>query len=72
MERCIEHRHLRHTGAQQIAGGVDTLQIGRIVQRRKADTVFYAGGYLIIDDHRFGEPFGAVHHAMSDGVDVGQ
>jgi len=40
------------------------------VQRRQIDAILNSLQHVIGDDGRFGKPFAAMHHPMTDGVNI--
>src|ERR1700722_1079449 len=70
MERSIENSHLRNSIAEEFARGKNALDVFRIVQGSKINTVFNPLQHLVVDQCRFGELFTPVHHAVSHGLHV--
>ena len=70
VERGVEDGHLRHAGAEQLARGVDALEVRRVVQRREVDAVLDLVHDLVADHHRPRELLAAVDGAVADRVDV--
>ena len=67
----VEDGHLGHRG-QHLACDADAQQVGRVVQRGELDMVFDGGLDLWGDDHRPGEGFAPVHHAVAHSADLAQ
>ncbi len=49
MKGGIEHRYLWNTRTQNLYGGVNSLEIGRIVKRRQFDAIFNAFDDIVTD-----------------------
>ncbi len=71
MKSGVEHSHTRHTREKTLAG-LNTLQIGRIVQRCQGGALTNAVFHRFIDLHRLGETLAAVHHPVTYGLDLGE
>ena len=69
VESGVEHADLRQLG-EQIDGGVDAAQVGRIVQRRQLNVGFDAGQGFVGEQRGGEEFFAAMHHAVADAVQV--
>lgn len=68
MEGCIEHAYLRQTG-HKLADGLNTLEVGRIVQRSQVDALFKSLEHLVGKHHALVELLASVHHTVANGVD---
>jgi len=55
VKRRVEHRHLRNAGAEQLARGVDALEVGRVVERREIDAPADLLEHRTVDRHRVRE-----------------
>ena len=67
MERCIEHRHLRHLG-QQLLHGLYAEQIGGIVQGGQFAQAPDALHHLVINHAGFREQLAAVGDPVTYGL----
>ena len=69
MERRIKDSHLRNT-RDQVLHSVDTFQVGGVMQRSQIRTLNNLVEHLLVDQHAAGEFLAAMHHAMTNGVDL--
>ncbi len=69
MKRRVEHCHHRHIRHDLLAG-IDADQICRIVERRQIVALLDGFQHLVIDDYGRCKLLAAVHHAVSDRVDL--
>mmetsp|Transcript_36424 Transcript_36424/g.91508 ORF Transcript_36424/g.91508 Transcript_36424/m.91508 type:complete len:287 (-) Transcript_36424:28-888(-) len=69
VEGGVEHSHLRH--GEHRLGGLNALQVGRVVQWRQRAGLLDGGKHVVVDDDRGVEAAAAVHHAVADALDVG-
>jgi hypothetical protein len=65
----IEHRHLRHAG-EQLPRHQDTVEIGRIVQRRQRNHLPDRRDHVVIHHRRRMKRLAAMHDAMTDGYEL--
>jgi hypothetical protein len=70
MECGIEYGHLRDTRAKELTHRQNTPDVIGIVKGRQIDTVLDSLEHAIVNESRFLEQLTAMHHAMSDRVDV--
>ncbi len=68
VEGGVEDHHLRQV-REQLAGHLDALEVGRVVQRREGHQVGDRGHHVVVDQRGLGEPLAAVHHPVPDGND---
>ena len=71
VERRIETYHLRY-GRTELLHGVDTFQVGRVVQRGQLHELFYPIYHLVVHEHAPVEEITAVRHTVSDRPDIVQ
>jgi len=69
VERGVEHGDLRQL-REQCEGGIDTDQVGRIVQRRQLRVGTDGREDFVGDQAGAGEVLTAMHHAMADAIDL--
>ena len=72
MKPRVEDCNLWDSGAHNVFRRINALEIGRIMQRREFDTVFDSPDHGFINDHGFGELLRAVHHAVTDSMNICQ
>ncbi len=70
VKRRIENRHLRNPRAQQLAHRANSPEIRGIVQGGEVDAIFDSAHNLVGNEDGIRKKFTAVHHAMSDRVNV--
>ena len=68
VEGGIEDDDLFQVG-EGLAGGVNTGDVRRVVQRGKADAVHNLVAHIVIHEDGFGEIFAAMHDAVADCLD---
>ena len=69
MERGVKHGDHGDIAHDSLAG-VDTGDVGRVVERRKRGALFDRGHNGIVDLDRAGKLLAAVDHAVTDSVDL--
>ncbi|MNZ77008.1 hypothetical protein D3C78_955310 [compost metagenome] len=69
VEGGVEDADLRQ-GREQVHGGVDAAQVGRVVQRGELDVGFDAGQGFFVEQGGGEEALAAMHHAVADAVQV--
>ena len=69
MERCIKHTNLRQV-RHQLRNGLHSLKICRIVKRSKVTALLKYLQNLIVKNNTLVELLTAVHHAMTDSIDL--
>jgi hypothetical protein len=72
VESGVKDGYLRNAGAHNVAGGSYAFQVCRVVKGRQLDAVLDAPGDRLVDDNRLCEFLGAMHHPVTDGMDVGE
>ena len=72
MKRRVKDHDLRDAGSKELACCLDSLQISRVVKRREVDAVFYSFDDFVVDDDRPREFLAAMHHPMTDGMNISQ
>ena len=70
MESGVEHGDHGGVGHQLLAG-LDTNDVGGVVQRSQIVALLDTGHDLVGDQHGLGELLAAVNHAVTDSVDLG-
>ena len=68
MKGCIKHRHLRYLAAEKFISGSYSLEVARIVQGGKIDTVFDSLDYFRSDQCRLREEFASMDYPMANRV----
>ncbi len=68
MEGCVEDSHLGYLG-KKVEYGLDSCDVGGIVQRSHGIAFLHAGDHFGSDEHRLVEVFHAVHHTVAYGID---
>ena len=65
-------RYLQPVGrrARYFAGGANTLQVGRVVQRCQRNAILDAGDYIVVYPDAALETLGAMDAAVTDCVDI--
>ena len=71
VERRVEDGDLRQARPEQLPGGLNAFDVGRVVQRRQLDHVFDAVEHFVGDEDGVREALAAMHDAVADGVNVG-
>ena len=66
VESGVEDGHMGN-GRHEGLGRLDPFNVGRIVQRRQVLDLFDGIQDILVDHHRTGEFFAAMHHAVADG-----
>ena len=62
----VKHRHLRHLAAESSCCRTDSLQMRRVMQRRKGGKVRDVLHHLVVDEHRAVVFRAALHHTVAD------
>ena len=70
MERSIKYGNHRYVRTHNLAAGLNTNQVGRIVQRCERYAVLDRLEHLFGDDNAVREELAAVYHAVTDCVDL--
>ena len=70
MERGVEHGDHRHIRPHDLAACLNADQVGRVVERRERHAVLNRLEYLFRDNHAVREELAAMHHAVTDRVDL--
>ena len=70
VEGGVEDGDLRNVFAQQFLRCLDAFDVVGIVQRREVDALLDVLQDLVVDQRRLREQLSAMHHAMSNGVDI--
>ena len=68
MKCRIENTYLRNL-RQQFANGIDTGEVGRIVQRSYFDALFDFCNHFVVDQHALVEFFTAVNQTVANRID---
>ena len=71
MESGIENANVRHAG-QRTHHRLDPRDIGRIVQGRQRNIGLERSQHVVVNPHRTGELFPAMHHTVTNGRNIGQ
>jgi len=72
VKRRVKHRNLRHADAEELARGLNALDVVGIVERRQIDAVLDAFKHRVVHQLRFRKQLAAVDHAMAYSVYIAQ
>src|SRR5437867_11173058 len=70
MKCSVKNGNLRQPAAKHVTRSLNTLDVGRVVQRREFNAVLDRSHNLVIDLHRLFEVFTTMNNPMTDGMNV--
>src|SRR4029077_3052274 len=71
MERRIKNRDLWDLRAQQFPHGPNSTKVRRVMQGSEVNATFDSRHHFVGDQNRFSKRLAAMHHSMTDRVNVG-
>src|SRR3989442_9037743 len=70
VKRGIEYCYLRQSTTKHLTRRDNAFDIGRIVERRKVNTILYAAQHFICNQNRVCEPLAAVYNSMTNSMNI--
>ena len=72
VKRRIKNNDLRNAGSEQLTSRLNAFQIGRVVKRRKVDTIFNPLDHIVVNNDGPCKLLAPVNHPVPDGMYVAE